>query len=83
MEEMARLSLSHDLWDYVAGGATDEITLRRNRDAFDEIVLNPRFLVDVNDSDLSTTVLGKKISFPVMAAPDHSTASQNTAHFTK
>lgn len=77
MEAMSKLAISHDLWDYVAGGATDEITLRRNREAFDEIRLNPRFLVDVNGSDVSTTVLGKKISFPVMAAP---TGGQWEAH---
>ena len=69
MEAMAKLRMSHNVWDYVAGGAADEITVRRNRGAFDEIAINPRFLVDVNGRDLSTTVLGKKIDFPIMAAP--------------
>ena len=68
MEAMAKLRMSHNHWDYVAGGAADEITLRRNRTAFDEITLNPRFLVDVSEADLSTTVLGDRISFPVMAS---------------
>ena len=69
LEEMAKLQMSHNLWDFVAGGAGDEITLRRNRTAFEQITINPRFLVDVNRRDLSTTVLGQKISFPVMLAP--------------
>ena len=56
-------------YDFVAGGATDEITLRRTRAAFDSIMLRPRMLVDVELRDLSTTVLGQRIGFPVMADP--------------
>ena len=77
MEKMAQLRTARNHWDYVAGGATDEITLRRNREAFDEITLNPRLLVDVNDRDMSTTILGKRIEMPIMAAP---TGSQWEAH---
>ena len=57
------------IWDFVDGGAYDEITPKRNRAALDATVLRPRFLVDVRNLQLSTTVLGKKISFPVMIAP--------------
>lgn len=77
MEAIARLRMTHDVWDYVAGGAADEITLRRNREAFDEIVINPRFLVDVESVDLSMTVLGTRIDLPIMAAP---TGAQWEAH---
>ena len=77
MEKMAKQIMPHDLWDYVAGGATDEITIRRNREAFDSIMTRPRFLVDVSNLDTSTTILGTRISFPVMAAP---TGSQWAAH---
>ncbi len=66
---MAKLRMPPNLWDFVAGGAGDEITLRQNRTAFEQITINPRFLVDVDHRDLSTTVLGRKISFPVMLAP--------------
>ena len=69
MEAMARLRMTHDLWDHIAGGDGDEITLRRNRTAFDEIVINPRFLVDPGQRDMSTTVLGTRIELPIMAAP--------------
>ena len=55
--------------DFIAGGATDEITLRRTRDVFDSIMLRPRMLVDISEMDLSTTVLGQRIEFPVMADP--------------
>ena len=40
MEAMAKLRMDHNTWEYVAGGATDEITLRRNREAFGEIAVN-------------------------------------------
>ena len=47
----------------------DEVTTRRNRSALDALALRPRFLRDVGDIDLSTTVLGTQISLPVMIAP--------------
>ena len=56
-------------WDYVAGGATDEITLRRTRSAFDNIALRPRILQGVGGADLTTTVLGQSISVPFMTSP--------------
>ena len=69
MEAIARLRMAPDLWDYIAGGAADEITIRRNREAFDEIVINPRVLVDSSGREMSTTVLGRRIELPIMAAP--------------
>lgn len=68
-EALAKERMPPHLWDYVEAGAADQVTLRRNRAAFDEITINPRFLVDVSKRDLSTTVLGREISFPVMVAP--------------
>ncbi|MCH8063430.1 MAG: alpha-hydroxy-acid oxidizing protein [Chloroflexi bacterium] len=69
LEKWAEQRMPHDLWDFVDAAAFDEITKRRNRTALDAITVNPRFLVDVSDRDLSTTVLGETISFPVMVAP--------------
>ena len=68
-EEIARKRLSQGDYDFVAGGATDEITLRRTRAVFDSIMLRPRMMVDISQRDLGTTVLGHKISFPVMLDP--------------
>jgi isopentenyl diphosphate isomerase/L-lactate dehydrogenase-like FMN-dependent dehydrogenase len=56
-------------YDYIAGGATDEISVRRNRSAFESLALRPRVLCGVSHPDLSTTVLGTKVSFPVLIAP--------------
>ncbi len=77
MESMAKEALPHNKWTFVDAGAADEITVRRNREAFDDITVNPRFLVDVGDRDLSVEVLGEKIAFPVMVAP---AGSQRDVH---
>src|ERR671925_168463 len=68
-EELAKESLPKEEYDYVAGGATDEISVDRNRRAFASWALRPRVLRDVSKLDLSTTVLGTKISLPVLIAP--------------
>ena len=76
-ETLARLILPHNVWDFIDAGAMDEITVRRNRSALDSLALRPRFLRDVENLDLSTTVLGTQISMPVMIAP---AGSQKIAH---
>ena len=68
-EEAARVRLTREAYDYYAGGANDEITLRRNRDAWSETVLHYPVLRDVSSRDTSTVILGEKVSFPVMVAP--------------
>lgn len=68
-EEAARTRLPREAYDYYAGGANDEVTLWRNREAFREIALHYPVLRDVLSRDASTEVLGAKISFPVMVAP--------------
>ncbi len=68
-EARAKQVLPHNAWDFIDAGAMDEITTRRNRTAFDALSLRPRFLRDVTDRDISTTVLGDEISLPVLLAP--------------
>ena len=68
-EQAARVRLAREAYEYYAGGANDEITLRRNREAYEEIALHYPVLRDVSSRDTSTSVLGEKISFPVMVAP--------------
>ena len=68
-ETLARERMSRQAFDYVAGGADDEITLAKNRAAFERITLYPRVLVDVSTVDTSTEVLGQRIAFPVLVAP--------------
>ena len=65
----ARRRLPRPVFDYVDGGAEDEITLKRNTGAFDDLVLMPRVLRDVDDVDLSTTILGSRSPLPFALAP--------------
>lgn len=65
----ARARLSEHVWDYSAGGAETEVTLRRNRAALERIAFRPRVLRDVHDRRTTTTVLGTELSLPVMLAP--------------
>jgi isopentenyl diphosphate isomerase/L-lactate dehydrogenase-like FMN-dependent dehydrogenase len=51
------------------GGGGDELTLRRNCAAFDDLLLRPRSLADVSQRDFSTTVLGSPVSMPLLVAP--------------
>ncbi len=77
MEALAHERMDPDTWAPIAGGAADELTIRRNREAFDAILLRNRIFRDVGVRDQSTTVLGKPISLPVMAAP---TGGQSRGH---
>ena len=68
-EALARKRLPKKEYDYIAGGATDELSVERNRRAYESWALRPRVLRNVSALDLSTTVLGKKVSLPVLLAP--------------
>ncbi|KAH0455955.1 hypothetical protein IEQ34_015987 [Dendrobium chrysotoxum] len=68
-EAAAKEKLPKMVFDYYASGADDQWTLKENREAFSRILFRPRILVDVSRIDLTTTVLGHKISMPIMLAP--------------
>jgi len=76
-EAVARAVLPRPAFDYYAGGSEDERTLRANRDAFGRFYLRPRVLVDVSRVDLTTELLGERLSMPILLAP---TAFQRMAH---
>ncbi|HEY5219506.1 MAG TPA: alpha-hydroxy-acid oxidizing protein, partial [Gemmatimonadaceae bacterium] len=69
LEALARERLPAMVYHYYAGGANDELTIDDNRRAWDAIRLRPRVLVDVSNTDCSTTVLGRRVSMPVLTAP--------------
>lgn len=69
LEPLAQEILPAPIFDFIAGGAEDEVTLRRNREAFEAIEIRPRVLVDVTNIDTRTTVLGEELTLPVMLAP--------------
>ena len=61
--------IPRDAVEYFRGGAGEEISSKRNRAAFSEVYLNPSGAVRFPSVDTSTTVLGTKVSMPVIAAP--------------
>jgi L-lactate dehydrogenase (cytochrome) len=69
LRDLARRSLPRAVFDFVDGAANDEVTARRNRDAFDKTVWRPAILTGDPKPDLSTTVLGQPIAAPIIGAP--------------
>ncbi len=69
LRTIAKRRLPGGVFDYIDGGADDEITLRNNTDRFDDWEFRPRVLRDVEHIDTSTTLLGKRIPLPLVMAP--------------
>jgi len=65
----ARRTLSPAVWDMLSGGSDSETTLRRNRAALDSLALRQRVLVNVSNIDMSSSLLGHRMPFPVFIAP--------------
>ncbi|KAG5619337.1 hypothetical protein H5410_019161 [Solanum commersonii] len=76
-QELARKVLPKMYYDFFAGGAEDEYTLKENIEAFHRITIQPRILVDVSRIDMSTVILGHKTSAPIILAPS---AAHQLAH---
>src|SRR5471032_1265733 len=76
-EALARAQLSSAAYAYYAGGSWDELTLRDNEAAFARRRLLPRVLVDVDEVDPSTSILGQRVALPFGFAP---AAKQDLAH---
>lgn len=67
--ERARVVLPAEVWDYIAGGSADEVTLAANRCALDRVAVLPRVLRGVDSVDLGTQLLGRAYAMPVGVAP--------------
>jgi len=68
-ELQAKERLGLGPYDWFAGGAADEVTLRDNEAAWNRLRLRPRVCMDVTHCDLSTTILGQAVKMPIMTAP--------------
>lgn len=85
LEPLARERLEPSLYDYIAGGAGDEWTLRESRAAWNRWQLLPRMLRGVAERSMATTVLGTPVSMPILVPPMgfhglcHSEAEEATA----
>ncbi len=69
VETLAQATLEPEVYDYYAGGANDEISLRGNRGAYDGISLRPRVMVDVSARSMQTSLFGCSMTAPIVIAP--------------
>src|SRR5947209_6781609 len=76
-EKIAAKKIGKAPFDYIAGGAGDESGLKRCREDLDSIRLVSRVLRNVENIDISTKILGQRLSFPILVAP---TAYHSIAH---
>jgi len=63
--KLAKKKLPSPIFHYIDGGSDDEITLKKNTESFNKCDLIPNVLTGASDINLSTTVLGQKIDFPL------------------
>lgn len=74
---LARKRLPGPIFNYIDGGADDEVTYRQNTAAFDRCDLLPSVLTGVDEVDMSVTVMGQKLDMPIYCSP---TALQRLFH---
>jgi 4-hydroxymandelate oxidase len=68
-ERLAQTMIRPDIWEYLDSGVADEITLKRNRSAFDAISLRPQLLQRFDNASTRTQLLGKPLQHPLLLAP--------------
>ena len=69
LEALAADVIPAGAFAFIASGADNQVTLKSNRTELDRIRLLPRYLVNKPAPDLSTTLLGEKLSMPIITAP--------------
>ena len=74
---LAKKKLPSPIFNYIDGAADDEVTYRRNSQSFNDVDLVPNVLVGVEKVDMSTEIMGQKLSMPFYCAP---TALQRLFH---
>jgi L-lactate dehydrogenase (cytochrome) len=73
LRALAERHLPRPVFDYMDGGAEDEVTERRNTTAFDADGLIPSCLVDVTSINTATRVFGQMLEWPVFCTPTGAT----------
>ena len=69
LRRIARRRLPGGVFDYIDGGAEDEVALDRNTSGFRELEFVPRVLRDMGNVDTAGTILGREVPFPLILAP--------------
>ncbi len=69
LRRIARRRLPGGVFDYIDGGAEDEVAMDRNTRAFRDMEFVPRVLRDMGNVDTTGTILGREVPFPLILAP--------------
>ena len=69
LRALARARLPRMVFDYIDGGADDELTLRRNEARLGEVELTWDALVDVAAIDTGATLMGERMALPFFISP--------------
>ena len=77
LRELAKKRLPGPIFHYIDGAADDEVTYRRNTEAYNDCDLVPNVLAGVEAIDMTTTVMGQKLDMPLFLSP---TALQRLFH---
>ena len=77
LRELEKKRLPGPIFHYIDGAADDEVTYRRNTEAYNDCDLVPNVLAGVEAIDMTTTVMGQKLDMPLFLSP---TALQRLFH---
>ncbi|HWF20517.1 MAG TPA: alpha-hydroxy acid oxidase [Acidimicrobiales bacterium] len=69
LRRIAKRRLPGGVFDYIDGGAEDERTMAANEAAFGQVTFRPRVLRGIEDVDISSTLLGQPLDYPLVLAP--------------
>ena len=69
LRAIAKRRLPRGVFDYIDGGAEDELALTSNTEAYRRMTFRPRVLRDVSEVDTSSSLLGKPVPYPLVLAP--------------
>jgi len=69
LRKLAKRRLPIGVFDYIDGGAEDEITLRKNVEAYKKVSFKPRVLRNMANIDTSASLFGRRLAFPLVLAP--------------
>ena len=75
--KLAKRRLPAPIFHYIDGAADDEVTYRRNTEAYESVDLVPNVLQGTDNIDMSVEVMGQKLAMPLYCAP---TALQRLFH---
>lgn len=77
LENEAKALMTPGAFGYIQGGAGDELTMRRNDEAFKKCWIVPRVLADTEKPELASSLLGIAIKTPIIMSPS---AAHGLAH---